>query len=598
MASHNKLHLVFFPLMAQGHMIPLFDIARLFGSRGVKATLITTPCNAAAFPETDAVEIEILRFPSEEVDLPEGVENVTQLTEIEHSKKFTEALKLMAAGPLAELLQTRRPSCLVADVFIPETADVAAKVNIPWVAFHGGGYFAQAVSEVFLRERPQWGVESEDEEFVVPGLPGGEVRLTRRKLSSAWTDKDGKSEFAKMIETVFKTAAERSFGFIMNSFYELESDYADYYEKATGRRCWSLGPVSLCFRNMEDKTRRGKEANIDVGECLKWLDTKPEGSVIYVCFGSVPRLPSAQLTEIGMALEASSHHFIWVVNHPDKEEEEWLPTGFESRNEGKGLVIRGWAPQVMILDHRATGGFVTHCGWNSTLEGVSAGVPMVTWPMFAEQFINEKLITEVLRVGVSVGADQNCEWSVAEERVRRQGIEAAVRRVMAAEEMRKRAAELKELAWKAVQEGGSSYNELTRMLDAVKKNQAVERMRILVGMEVKDEESLAQEDSFMDEFNRNCSLSTKQEHGGQGNEGKTSKHRRARVLEVARHEASKLGHLRMLRLHSPQLTEIAIALEASDHHFIWVVRAPWRRRRRRMAADRVQGEEQGQRARH
>nr|BCB01551.1 UDP-glucose glucosyltransferase [Rheum palmatum] len=470
MASHNHLHMVFVPLMAHGHMIPLFDIARLFAARGVKATLVTTPANAAAFPKPDAVEIVILRFPSAEVGIPEGVENITQLTEIDHTDKFVEALKLIAEGPLAELLEERRPSCLVSDMFLPWSADVAARVDIPWVAFHGGGYYAQAVSEVVRRDRPQWGVESEDDEFDVPGLPGG-VRFTRRKLPSAWTEKEGeKSAHTRMVEAAFETAAERSFGVMMNSFYELESDYADHYPKFIRGRCWSLGPASLCFRNMEDKANRGKQANIDVHECLNWLDSKPPNSVIYVCFGSITHVSSAQLIEIATALEASNQHFIWVVRRPNHDDEEWLPSGFEARNKGKGLIIRGWAPQVMILDHVATGGFVTHCGWNSTLEGVSAGVPMVTWPMFAEQFLNEKLATEVLRVGVSVGADQNCDWLVEEARVRRAEIEAAVRRVMVgeeAEEMRRRAAALKELAWKAVQEGGSSYNGLTQMLDAL-----------------------------------------------------------------------------------------------------------------------------------
>ena len=74
--------------------------------------------------------------------------------------------------------------------------------------------------------------------------------------------------------------------------------------------------------------------------------------------------------------------------------------------EGKGLIIRGWAPQFLILDHEPVGGFVTHCGWNSILEGVTAGVPMVTWPMSGEQFYNEKLVTQVLEIGIGVSAQK------------------------------------------------------------------------------------------------------------------------------------------------------------------------------------------------
>ncbi|CAN0846381.1 Scopoletin glucosyltransferase [Linum grandiflorum] len=127
--------------------------------------------------------------------------------------------------------------------------------------------------------------------------------------------------------------------------------------------------------------------------------------------------------------------------------------------EGKGLVVRGWAPQVRILDHEAVGGFMTHCGWNSIMEGVTAGVPMVTWPIQAEQFLNEKLVTDVLKVGVGVGAQ---EWS------RNQ----AVREVMMvgedAKDTRMKAAQLKEFARRANDKGGSSHSNLHSLLEELR----------------------------------------------------------------------------------------------------------------------------------
>lgn len=134
------------------------------------------------------------------------------------------------------------------------------------------------------------------------------------------------------------------------------------------------------------------------------------------------------------------------------------------KNERRGLLIRGWAPQILILSHLAVGAFLTHCGWNSTLEGVCAGVPMITWPMFAEQFLNEKLAVQLLEIGVSVGvqtvgrifAEDNCEGLVEREVVR-----AAVEKVMSegieGEETRRRARVFGEMAKKAMEEGGSSY---------------------------------------------------------------------------------------------------------------------------------------------
>ncbi|KAJ0011521.1 hypothetical protein Pint_33901 [Pistacia integerrima] len=124
--------------------------------------------------------------------------------------------------------------------------------------------------------------------------------------------------------------------------------------------------------------------------------------------------------------------------------------------EGRGLIIRGWAPQVLILDHEAVGGFVTHCGWNSTLEGVSAGVPMAAWPVSADQFYNEKLLTQVLKIGVSVG-----------NYIKREAVEKAVEAILTsdeAKEMRSRAKALGEMAKRAVEEGGSSYSDLNALI--------------------------------------------------------------------------------------------------------------------------------------
>eukprot|EP00268_Persea_americana_P049917 TRINITY_DN5392_c0_g1_i4.p2 TRINITY_DN5392_c0_g1~~TRINITY_DN5392_c0_g1_i4.p2 ORF type:complete len:164 (-),score=42.46 TRINITY_DN5392_c0_g1_i4:11-502(-) len=153
-------------------------------------------------------------------------------------------------------------------------------------------------------------------------------------------------------------------------------------------------------------------------------------------------------------------------------EEEWMPDGFEERMKGKGLIIRGWAPQVVILNHPAVGGFVTHCGWNSVLEGVSAGVPMVTWPMFAEQFYNEKLITRVLRTGVEVGTKVWARSKETRPMMKREVIERAVAQLMGggddADERRRRARELGEKAKKAVENGGSSYMDLDRLIEDLK----------------------------------------------------------------------------------------------------------------------------------
>ncbi|KAF2551155.1 hypothetical protein F2Q68_00034110 [Brassica cretica] len=133
-----------------------------------------------------------------------------------------------------------------------------------------------------------------------------------------------------------------------------------------------------------------------------------------------------------------------------RENEEWLPEGFEERTKGKGLIIRGWAPQVLILDHKAVGGFVTHCGWNSAIEGIAAGLPMVTWPM-----------------GVNVGATELVKKG---KLISREEVEKAVREVIVgeeAEERRERAKKLGEMAKAAVEEGGSSFKDLNKFMEEV-----------------------------------------------------------------------------------------------------------------------------------
>lgn len=168
-----------------------------------------------------------------------------------------------------------------------------------------------------------------------------------------------------------------------------------------------------------------------------------------------------------MALESLGQNFILVVG------EGCVLHGFEEKVTDQGLIIKGWAPQKLILEHRAIGGFVTHCGWNSILEGVIAGLPMLTWPLHAEQFYNEKLVTDVLKIGVQIGSTK---WlnKVGNESflTGKEEIMDGLRRLMTGEEaqgMRCRVRELKELARKAISEGGSSYSDLNALIGELKR---------------------------------------------------------------------------------------------------------------------------------
>ena len=277
-------------------------------------------------------------------------------------------------------------------------------------------------------------------------------------------------------------SARRSYGGIFNSFYDFEGAYEEHYKNAFGTKCWGIGPVSLwANQDVSDNAERGntkvEEGNSDL---LKWLNSKKENSVLYVSFGSVNKFPTSQLIEIAHALEASSHDFIWVVRKninekEGEEDDEGFTEQFEKRvkESNKGYLIWGWAPQMLILENKAIGGIVTHCGWSTVMESIKVGFPMVSWPLFADQFFNEKIIVDLLRIGVSVGAKEWRNWNeFGSEVVKREEIEKAIALVMEngkeSQEMRSRAKALSENAKKSILVGGSSHANLMQLIHELK----------------------------------------------------------------------------------------------------------------------------------
>nr|BBK15462.1 UDP-glycosyltransferase [Polygala tenuifolia] len=468
MASENRqLQIFFLPAMGQGHMIPMVDLARLFASRGVKATIVTTPVNATLISKSiqrTNVNILTFKFPSAEAGLPEGCENVETTPPHLLANLILASLKLRK--PVDQIIRDHHPDCLVADYFYSWATEVAGTYNIPRIVFNATNFFTLCVSASIRKYQPFKNISSRSEPCLIPDLPDV-MHMTMEQLPN-WKA-DGESDMAKLSQAA-KVSASKSYGDIINSFYELEPAYVDHYRNVLGKKAWHVGPLCLATRDMEEKVHRGKQAAIGEHEYLKWLDSKKTSSVIYVCFGSVAKFNDAQLREIGLALEASGYPFIWVVRRSPKkseEQEEWLPGGFEERTEGRGLIIRGWAPQVSILEHQAIGAFMNHSGWNSVLESITAGVPMVTWPMVADNFVIEKLVTEILKIGVSVGVKRLD--GIKGDSIKSEAIEKALNKIMAgeeAEEMRKRGKTLAELSKRAVEEG-SSYVQLDAFIEEI-----------------------------------------------------------------------------------------------------------------------------------
>ncbi|MCD9646428.1 hypothetical protein HAX54_036238 [Datura stramonium] len=245
-------------------------------------------------------------------------------------------------------------------------------------------------------------------------------------------------------------------GDIHNSSKVIEGKFLDLLAQVENRQQWAIGPI------LPTKLDHISSMN---NICLEWLNKQPQRSVLYVSFGTTISFSDREIKELAMGLEQSKQRFLWVLRDADRADiftgearRLELPEGFEERVKGVGLVVREWAPQPEILAHSSTGGFMSHCGWNSCIESITMGVPIAAWPMHSDQPKNGFLVTEMLKIGLIVR-----EWEKREELVIASTIENVVRKLMASEEgnaIRKRAEELGESVRRSTEKGGTSRMEL------------------------------------------------------------------------------------------------------------------------------------------
>ncbi|GJN02302.1 hypothetical protein PR202_ga19639 [Eleusine coracana subsp. coracana] len=413
--SSTQPHLVLVPWVGGiSHIMPLTDIGCLLAAHGAPVTIITTPAAApivqSRVDSTAAgtiITVTVIPFPTEEAGLPKGAERLDLLHDpadvprfFVANKRFGEVVARHCRDPDA---MPRRPSCVVAGMCHTWTLGLARDLGVPCYIFHGFGAFALLCIERLYQHRPHDAVASPDELFDVLALPGLECRVSLRQLPPHFLPSTAMGSGPLREIREFDVAVD---GVVVNSFEELEHGSASLLAAAAGKKVLCVGPVSLSRspnldpEGMTDDARR----------CVAWLDGRASKSVVYVSFGSFGGMPPAQLLQLGKALVSCPWPVLWVIKGADSLPDHvktWLHDNIDA--DSKCLVLRGWAPQVAILDYPAVGGFVTHCGWGSTLEAVAAGVPMATWPLFAEQFLNERLIVDVLGVGVSVGVTKPTE---------------------------------------------------------------------------------------------------------------------------------------------------------------------------------------------
>lgn len=254
-------------------------------------------------------------------------------------------------------------------------------------------------------------------------------------------------------------------GLILNSFEDLEGPVLDEIRKPIPN-LYSIGPLHthLKARLEAEKDESSLPSSSFYEEdrgCITWLDAQPVKSVIYVSFGSVTILTRNELLEFWYGLVNSGHKFLWVMR-PDSivgsNKENPIPVELDEGTKERGYLV-GWVPQNEVLAHPSVAAFFTHSGWNSTLESIAAGMPMICWPYFADQMINSRFVSDVWKVGLDM--KDSCDRAI---------VEKAVRDVMGAgrDEFLERASRLAELAKKAISEGGTSYNNLNRLIEFIK----------------------------------------------------------------------------------------------------------------------------------
>lgn len=485
--SPCNLHFIFIPFMAPGHILPMVDMAKLLSQRDVKVTIVTTPLNATKIKASIDREIQSgspiqllpVKFPNVEAGIPEGCESLETLPSMDLRENFFTALSLWQK-PLEGLLEKLNPfpSCIVSDKNIACVADISTKFKVPRIIFDGTSCFNLLCNHNLHTSKVCETVSDSDQFIVIPGLPH-RIEMKKSQLPVIFTP--GPNQKLNAVRERIRESEAQAYGIVVNSFEELEEEYVKEYQRVTGHKIWCVGPVSLSNKDDIDKASRGrKDSNGEIEtQCMKWLDSWPASSVIYVCLGSLNRVTPQQLMELGLGLEATKRPFIWVLRGAYKgdELEKWLEEeGFEERVKGRGILIRGWAPQVLILSHRAIGVFLTHCGWNSTLEATCAGVPVVTFPMFADQFYNEKLAVQVLETGVRIGVENSVHFGDEEKiggvvQVTRDNVKEALEKVMGEgeekEKRRERARKYAELAEKAIEQGGSSYRNMSLLIEDI-----------------------------------------------------------------------------------------------------------------------------------
>lgn len=471
-----KLQLVFISTPAIGNLVPTVEFAQHLLHHhprfSVTILLVSMPQRVLvntytqSLPATATHNIRFIHLPT--VDPPSQDEFQSSVGYVsllihKHKPHVKRAIASLAGTESASESPAARVSGLFVDMFCTSMIDVADELGIPCYLF-----FQSPVTFLgFMLDLPSLdpqlvtGFSDSDTELSIRGFRNS---VPRRLLpNSVLKGGDAYSWFVHNAKRYTETK-----GIVVNTFEELES-YA-LYSISTGDvpKVYPIGPV--IDHNGPSRWHPG-QAHVET--VTKWLDGQATSSVVFLCFGSMGSLSGAQVREIAVGLERSGFRFLWSIREPPKTQlglpgdyanpNKALPDGFLERTAGTGLVC-GWVPQVTILAHRAVGGFVSHCGWNSILESLWYGVPIATWPVYAEQQMNAFEMVRELGLAVEIRLDyrEGSDLVLGEE------LERGIKKLMKGgdgEEVRERVQEMRVKSRMALMESGSSIEALSALVE-------------------------------------------------------------------------------------------------------------------------------------
>ncbi|KAG2709776.1 hypothetical protein I3760_05G257100 [Carya illinoinensis] len=471
--------IVLYPTPAIGHLISLVELGKLIlthrPSLTIHVLVAPPPYNAGSTtPYISSVSatipsITFHRLPN--VTLPPTISP-------HHETLIFELLRLNNPNVHQSLLSiSERYSihALIMDFFCSQALSVATNLNIPGYYYFTSPASCLAFFLYFptLHRNTTKSFKDLNTLLEFPGAPP----VPSSDVPKPVLDRSDKA-YDYFLDC--SISAAKSAGILVNSFQSLESRAIGALSNGL---CIPDGPTPpiYCVGPLTASTdNRSTGGNVTVPEWLKWLDLQPSQSVIFLCFGSLGLFSMEQLKEIAIGLEKSGIRFLWVVRNPPTQShglatpiqshepdlDSLLPEGFLERTKERGLVVKSWAPQVAVLNHEAVGGFVTHCGWNSVLESICAGVPMIAWPLYAEQRINRVSMVKEMRIAFPMNESENGFVSAAE-------VEKRVRELMDSDEgklIRERTLAMKNEAKTVLnEEEGSSRVALNNFFDSWKK---------------------------------------------------------------------------------------------------------------------------------